>query len=81
MQAVACAEDVHSDAEIDDHGSKNAYPDQHVVGVDTQRVPVVCYPAPELIVSGVSNANCGELTLSTYTGAAIHQPLIRCTEL
>jgi hypothetical protein len=48
VQAIPCAKDIDPYAEIDDHGKEDTYPNQHVVGVDAQWVPIIGYPTPKL---------------------------------
>lgn len=47
-QLVAVVENVIANSGINEPGEKNAYPNGEVVGVDSQGVPVITDPTPEL---------------------------------
>ena len=47
-QLVACMEDVVAHGEVEDEGADDADPDEEVVGVNADFVPVAVDPAPDL---------------------------------
>lgn len=67
LELVAGAEDVVADEEVEEERADDADPDEEVVRVDSDFIPLVVDPAPELwgVVSEKSGVEGEELTVAS----------------